>query len=779
MAKSALAIRVRGCVQGVGFRPSVWRLAKELGLSGDVRNDAEGVLIRAAGGESALARFVARLGAEPPPLARIESIETEPLGVPLPHGFRIVESAKGVVRTRVVPDTAPCPACRAEIADASERRFGYAFTNCTHCGPRLAILRAVPYDRAATTMASFPLCESCRAEYGDPADRRFHAEPIACPNCGPRPRLLGADGHGVLAEGRDALVQAAILLSQGAILAVKGIGGFQLACDARNAAAVARLRMGKRRERKPFALMARDLSVIGRYCRPNAAETMLLASPQAPIVIMAMLGDAKLPEDVAPGLDTLGFMLPSTPLHQVLLTTIDGPLVMTSGNLSGEPQIIVDAEAFDRLGAIVDAVLTHDRAIAVRIDDSVVRVIDGAPRSYRRARGYAPSPLVLPGEFAEAPAILALGGELKNSFCLIKDGAAILSQHIGDIESAATFDDFRANLRFYAELFDHDPVALAVDRHPEYLPSKYGRESASGKSLRLIEVGHHHAHAAACLAEHGRSLAAPPVLAIVLDGLGWGDDDSLWGGEFLLADYRTARRLAHFKPIAMPGGAVAAKEPWRNLYAHLVAAGISAPFPALVGKPIAMLDRMISGSVNAPLASSCGRLFDAVAASLGICADRQDHEGEAATRLESLACPRTLREEEEGRAYLFDISAPEALWRAIIADLAASVPAPVIAARFHKGLALSLLAVARRLSASSEGMGFDTVVLSGGCFQNAVLLGQTARRLREAGFAVLIPSNVPMNDGGLALGQAVIAATRLLDDGAVFRFGGRAATAAN
>jgi hydrogenase maturation protein HypF len=762
MTISCLEIRVRGCVQGVGFRPTVWRLARDLGLSGDVRNDAEGVLIHAAGDAAALASLVARLQAEPPPLARIDSIETRPFAGPVADGFHIHNSAGGVVRTEVAPDTATCPSCRAEIQDRRERRFRYAFTNCTHCGPRLSILKAIPYDRAATTMAPFPLCADCRNDYDDPADRRFHAEPIACPACGPHPRLIHPDGGEVEGTGCDALARAAEMLRRGAILAVKGLGGYQLACDATNAESVARLRAGKRRESKPFALMARDVAVIERYCAPDDVERAALASPQAPIVLMRRTGEG-LAEAVAPGLDTLGFMLPTTPLHLVLFERLDRPMVMTSGNLTDEPQIIDDEDAVATLGAIADALLMHDRGIAVRIDDSVVRVADGRPRVYRRARGYAPAPIALPAGFGSAPAVLAVGGELKNTFCLAADGRAVLSQHIGDLESAVAFDDFRRNLQFYTGLFGHRPVALAVDRHPDYLSAKFGRDLARQTGLDLIEVGHHHAHIAACLVEHGRPLDAAPVLGIVLDGLGWGEDGALWGGEFLLADYRAVLRLAHFKPVAMPGGAAAIKEPWRNLHAHLKAAGEAATLPALAGKKLDLLDRMIEGAINAPPASSCGRLFDAVAAALGLCGDRQGHEGEAAARLEAAVCRRTLLEEDEARSYLFDIAEPKALWRQILADLAARTSVPVMAARFHKGLALSLVACARRLT------GFDTVALSGGCFQNAILLAETARRLREAGFTVLTPTRVPTNDGGLALGQAAIAMARLLAERSLHR----------
>jgi hydrogenase maturation protein HypF len=717
----AAEIRVRGRVQGVGFRPAVWRMARELGLSGDVRNDAEGVLIRVAGGGEAVAALLDRLHREPPPLAQIERIEQRQAQAVWGPGFRILASDAGAARTQVTPDAAICTDCAHEVLDSAQRRYRYGFANCTHCGPRFSIIDAVPYDRSATTMARFALCRACRAEYENPTDRRFHAEAIACHVCGP--------------HTQPSIEQAASLLRQGGILAVKGLGGYQLACDATDAAAVLRMRAAKHRETKPFALMARDLGVIRQYCEVSPDAASLLASSAAPIVLLRAHGKL-LPDAVAPGLKTLGFMLPTTPLHLLLLRDMNRPVVMTSGNLSDEPQITDDGEALGRLGGISDLVLTHDRAIATRTDDSVARVVEGVPRLLRRARGFAPAATPLPHGFAAAPDLLAAGGEQKNTFCLLKDGAAILSQHIGDLDDARTFD--------------------AADLHPEYLSSKYVRETG----LPLVEVQHHHAHLAGCLAENARPVDAPPVLGLVLDGLGWGDDGAIWGGEFLLADYRTARRLGSFKPVAMPGGTAAVREPWRNLYAHLLAAGLR---PDTMH---ALLDSAIRNGVNSPLASSCGRLFDAIAALLGVCVERQGHEGEAASLLEAVVCRRTLLDEEDARAYPFQRIGeaflhldPSPMWHAAVVDLRSGMPPPVIAARFHKGLAIALVAMARALA---ERASFDAVALSGGCFQNTVLFEQTEQRLRDAGFAVLSHSQVPANDGGLSLGQAVIAAARLM-----------------
>ncbi len=569
-----IEIRIRGRVQGVGFRPAVWRAATRLGLRGEVLNDGQGVLVRAAGSPLAIDALVRAIRDEPPPLARIERIDLRPYTGVLAEGFHIAQSLSGQPHTEIAPDAALCAACAAEIADPSARRHRYPFANCTHCGPRLSILRGVPYDRATTTMAPFSMCPDCWAEYESPTDRRFHAEAVACPACGPRARLIRLDGvpmgpavHPTL----DDIDAAAGLIQEGAIVAIKGLGGYQLACDATDAVTVARLRRLKRRDAKPFALMARDLAVVARYAALDSAAERVLRSPQAPILLLRATGPDRLPEPVAPGLATLGFMLPTTPLHQLLLQRVARPVVMTSGNLSDEPQAIDDAEASTRLASIASHALVHDRPIANRVDDSVVRIMAGRPRALRRARGMAPEPTALPEGFAAAPDLLALGGELKATFCLIKDGAAILSQHQGDLENAATLDDYRHNLSLYTHLFAHEPAAIAIDRHPDYLSAKLGRQQSRLAGRPLVEVQHHHAHIAACMAENGHPLTAPPALGIVLDGLGWGEDGTIWGGELLLADYAGFRRLATFKPVAMPGGAQAAREPWRNLYAHLTA----------------------------------------------------------------------------------------------------------------------------------------------------------------------------------------------------------------
>jgi hydrogenase maturation protein HypF len=772
-------IRVRGRVQGVGFRPFVWTCANELGLAGEVFNDAEGVLIRVAGSRDAIAELRRRLQHEAPPLAHVESVENQPFPGDLPPDFRIVASREGRVRTQVSPDAKICDACIADISDPSNRRFRYPFTTCTHCGPRFSIASSVPYDRRNTTMAMFGMCAECAAEYGDPVDRRFHAQPIACPACGPRVKLVRLDGLPVAHSALDDVDAASRLIQQGEIVAIKGLGGYHIACDATNAASVARLRQGKRRDGKPLAMMARDLDVIRRYAKLGEAEAVLLASIEAPIVILPAKGEA-LPEAIAPGLKEIGFMLPTTPLHHLIMAPIDFPVVMTSGNLSHEPQLIDDAPALAKLKHIAAFALIHDRAIANRIDDSVARPMDGKIRLLRRARGYAPAPMPLPPGFADAPEILALGAELKSTFCLVKHGEAILSQHQGDLKNSETYEDYCKNLSLYTSMFQHAPAAFAVDRHDDYLSSKLGARLAHERDAPLIEIQHHHAHVAACLAENLRPLTAPKVLGIVLDGVGLGDDNQIWGGEFLLADYLGFERLASFKPVAMLGGDRASREPWRNLYAHLGASrnwthwrrdfGAVPLLDALDAKPRATLDAMLESGLNAPLASSCGRLFDAMAAALGVGWEAQSYEGEAAMKLEALVDPEALR---DGEAYPLAILLcanlpviePLPLWNAVLGDLRRQTSPGLIAGRFHQGLAKIIVEMTLQLArrAHASGPRFDTVALSGGCFQNRILFEGVAQRLRAENFTLLAHCKVPANDGGLSLGQATIAAAALLN----------------
>jgi hydrogenase maturation protein HypF len=782
------AIRVRGLVQGVGFRPAVWRLARDCKLAGEVWNDSEGVMMRAWGAPSDLERFLIRLKAEPPPLAQIEAIEwsrfDEP---PSSAGFQIIASRTGTVHTGVVPDSAVCKECLAEIHDPAGRRYRYPFTNCTHCGPRLSIIRAVPYDRANTSMAGFRLCPDCRAEYENPEDRRFHAQPAACPRCGPHVWLEQFGESSPIPAGLaggDPIAAAQKLLIEGAIAAIKGLGGFHLACDACNEEAVARLRQRKRRYAKPFALMARSTDVIRRYCTLDEASEALIASAAAPIVILQAAGPGRVASAVAPGQPALGFMLPYTPLHHLLLAEIDRPLVMTSGNQSGEPLCTGNEEARQKLGPIADFGLFHDRAIINRLDDSVARVMLGQPRLIRRARGYAPAPLRLPRGFEASPPLLALGGELKSTFCMVHDGQAVLSQHLGDLEEAATFAGYRKALSLYQSLFDHQPELLAVDMHPEYLSAKLGQQWADETGCRIETVQHHHAHIASCLAENSIPLDSRPVLGIALDGLGYGTDGTLWGGEFLLACYRSFERLARFPAVAMPGGAQAVRQPWRNAYAHLDAAigfdrcrrdyASLEIVRFLEAKPLSTLRAMAGKGINSPLSSSCGRLFDAVAAVIGICREAVTYEGQAAVELEALASeaaiaqtggyPIAIRMDSDrwqpGDMPTFELAG---MWQAIFDDLARAAPVAVIAARFHRGLAQAVVAMAVRLL-NHEAAGVErTVALSGGSFQNRLLAEEISRGLQDRGVTVLMHSQVPANDGGLSLGQAAIAAARSIE----------------
>lgn len=778
-----LEIRVRGTVQGVGFRPAVWRLAKESGLTGQVCNDAEGVLITVSGNDAALSSFLQRLQREAPPLARIAAVEIRSVEPgPVFQDFCIVPSIAGENHTQVAPDAAMCTACREEISTPGEHRHRYPFTNCTHCGPRLSIVNSAPYDRANTTMSAFPMCEYCAAEYAEPANRRFHAQPIACPVCGPRVWLEYCDSSQASAgpDAGDCLETAALLLKQGRIIAMRGLGGFHLVCDATNEQAVGRLRGRKQRYGKPFALMAHDTDIIRRYCRVSDAELRELSSPEAPIVLLNAEGDERLPDNIAPGLNVLGFMLPYTPLHWLITQKMQRPLVMTSGNLSDEPQIIDNDEAREKLETVANVLLLHDREIANRIDDSVVRCMAGNPRLLRRARGHAPRAIPLPEGFQRAPDLLAYGGELKSTFCLLKDGAAIVSQHQGDLENVATIDDFQKNLRLYRQLYNHKPQLIAADRHPDYISTKLAHEAALADGVPLLDVQHHHAHIASCLAENGVPLDAPSVLGIALDGLGFGEGGAIWGGEFILADYRGYRRLGTFKPVPMIGGAQAIREPWRNTYAHLVAAfggqtfreqfGELALCKHLEAKPLSVIDQMLAKGVNVPPASSCGRLFDAVAAAVDLCREHALFEGQGAMELEALVDDASMQSID---GYPFAIAGvagtdliyiePAPMWRALLEDLAAGMPVPAIAARFHRGLALSIADMVDRVSHREEASDtFDTVALSGGCFQNRVLLEAVIAQMEHKGLKCIAQSVVPSNDGGLSLGQAVIAAARAI-----------------
>jgi len=760
-------IRVRGIVQGVGFRPTVWRLARDEQLVGEVWNYGEGVEIHAWGSASSLERFVQRLRDEPPPLAEISEILVDSLdaAISAPADFRIVDSRSGETHTDIAADAATCPACLREILNPADRRYRYPFTNCTHCGPRLSINREIPYDRVNTSMAPFTMCPTCQGEYDDPADRRFHAQPNACPECGPRLWLEDSQGTRLEPqEDEDAVTLTARLLSEGKIVAIKGLGGFHLACDAGNHEAVETLRQRKQRYHKPFALMARDVEMIRSYAEVDEREAELLTATAAPIVVVSQAGEA-LPEALAPGQQSLGFMLPYTPLHHLLMQEMSCPIVLTSGNRSHEPQVIDNEEARQQLGQIADYFMLHDRAIVNRLDDSVVRIADEEPRLLRRARGYAPQPIRLHDEFAHKKSILAMGAELKSTFCLLREGKAILSQHIGDLEDVRTHQSYRDNLQLYRQLFDFKPDVIAVDAHPNYLSSQLGQAMAAEEGISLVTAQHHHAHVAACMAEHGVTPHEGKVLGIAMDGLGYGENGELWGGEFLLADYAGYERIAHLESVAMLGGSQAMYEPWRNTYAHLANAlgweTVASRYSGLEivdflqRKPLATLDTMIARGLNSPRASSAGRLFDAVAAALGLCREQAGYEGQAAIELEAIAAPEMAATGPDYPIRFIDAEIQWApLWRALLDDLQSGVAPATIAARFHHSVARAVCETAIHLCSVHH---INTVVLSGGVFQNRLLLEGCAGRLRDVGLRVLSPRQTPANDGGLALGQAVVA----------------------
>lgn len=708
-------LRVTGIVQGVGFRPFVHRLAARHAIAGFVLNNGAGVVIEAEGDTPALDAFAASLVSDAPPLARVEAVAVEAVAPRGDRGFAVAPSEHGAAAALIPPDVATCDECLRELFDPADRRHRYPFVNCTQCGPRFTIVRATPYDRPNTTMAEFPMCADCRREYEDPSDRRFHAEPIACPACGPRLSMP--------------LDEAVAVLASGAVLAVKGLGGWHLACDAGDEEAVARLRARKHREEKPFAVMA---AAPERLAHVSPEEAELLRSPERPVVLLRRRTDGPLAPSVAPGTPWLGVMLPYTPLHHLLVSGAGRPLVMTSGNRSDEPIATDDDEARARLDGIADAFLGHDRPIHRRCEDSVVRA--GFP--IRRSRGYAPAPLRMPVPAARP--LVAGGAELKSTFAVARGAEVFMSPHLGDLDNELAYRAFRADIELYLEMLGVHPEAIACDLHPDYLASKWARE----QDADLIEVQHHHAHAAACLAEHGRD---GPALALVFDGTGYGTDGTLWGGELLRCDLTSFERVAHLEPVPLPGGEAAIREPWRMAAAYLEAAGRPVPWER-------WCEVRQSLRINAPPSSGMGRLFDAVAAVLGV-RERVTYEGQAAIELEQLAA------HVDAKPYACGIAGGRIcgadLVSATQADLAAGRPTAEIAAAFHEGVAAAAAAACEQAGEPR------IVVLSGGTFQNLRLLGSTERRLRELGFSVLTHRDTPPNDAGISYGQAVIAAARL------------------
>ena len=758
-----LRLEVGGAVQGVGFRPFVYRLAHRFGLAGWITNDPAGVTIEVEGDGDAVAGFADALRSQAPPLARIHEVVTGPAPAEGATSFVIRTSRLDGARTAVLlPDVATCEECMADVRGGDPRRAGYAFTNCTNCGPRFSIIESLPYDRPGTTMAAFAMCPACAGEYHDPADRRFHAQPTACTVCGPR--LALRDAHGVTVPADDPIAAVAAALRRGAIVAVKGIGGFHLMADATDAVAIARLRERKGRPTKPLAVMAASVAEARRFVTVTDAAAQLLESPESPIVLLpravAGEGAAPLPDGIAPGNPTVGVMLPATPLHHLLLAAFGGPVVATSGNLSEEPICIDDGEAVKRLAGIADLFLVHDRPIARHVDDSVADIHDGGPRLLRRARGYAP----LPVRHRESlPPILAAGAHMKNAVGLSRGASLFLSQHIGDLDAAESRHAFERVAADFLRLYDVQPVAIAHDAHPDYASTVWALETARRMGIPAIPVQHHHAHLASCLAEHGE---AGPALGIIWDGTGYGGDGTIWGGEFLLGDATGFVRSAHLLPFRLPGGDAASRDPLRSAAALLhttfgsdaLAPGFHPALGALAGHRGRNLARMLVTGLNAPFTTSAGRLFDGIAALLGVCR-AATFEGEPAVALEHAAAsgyhgayPLPVMPAAGGPALLD--------WRPLIeaalADHGSGTPAAIVSARVHGAMVMAM-------AEQAEAAGCGTVVLSGGCFQSRRLGEDSAAELRRRGFRVLVHRQVPPSDGGIALGQLVIAAARIAE----------------
>jgi hydrogenase maturation protein HypF len=717
--------RVEGTVQGVGFRPHVFRLASEMALGGFVRNDEHGVLLEVEGSADAVEAFLARVTAEAPPLAHVERMLVEGVAATGRTGFAIERSAVGGAPDALVSfDAATCEDCLRELFDPADRRFRHPFVNCTNCGPRFTIVTGVPYDRLLTTMAGFAMCAACRAEYDDPRDRRFHAQPIACPECGPALSMP--------------LAAAVEVLAGGGILAVKGVGGYHLACRADDEGAVSTLRARKHREDRPFALMVRDVAAARELVELGAAEEALLCGVQRPIVLARRLAGALVAASVAPRSAELGLMLPYSPLHHLLMRDVRVPLVMTSGNASDEPIAYRDEDARVRLAGIADAVLSHDRPIRTRTDDSVARVVRGRPMLLRRSRGYVPEALSLPVG-ARRP-LLAVGAELKSTFCVARGEHAWVSHHIGDLKTFETLESFREGIAHFQTLFDVAPLVVVHDEHPQYLSTQYAQLR---EGVEHVAVQHHHAHLAAVLAEHGET---GPAVGAIYDGAGWGPDGTVWGGEILAGSLTQYERVAHLPEVRLPGGDRASAEPWRMACAWRP----GEPLAGIAPERWAAVARMAETGLASPLTTSAGRLFDAVAA---ICGVRTEvtYEGQAAIELEAAA------DDGSFAPYAFDGLDPRPALAAIAADIAAGVAVGEVSARFHLGFAE---ATARACAGAARERGIDTVVLAGGVFANVRLLVATAERLQAGGLRVLTPERLPPGDGAIAYGQAAVAAAR-------------------
>lgn len=774
MSLSGSRIHITGIVQGVGFRPFVYNRAKALSLKGWVRNTSAGVDIEIEGEQQAVELFINTLTAEAPTLSKIDSVKVEwylPVGY---ERFEIVHSESvSHAFQPISPDVCICPDCLRELFDSSDRRYRYPFINCTNCGPRFTIIKDIPYDRPNTTMASFPLCPQCEAEYLDPSNRRFHAQPVACPECGPHIWLekVNRAGQYITSSERDeALMETQKLLADGKIIAIKGLGGFHLACDAANPAAVAELRKRKLRVDKPFALMMPDLAVVQQHCEVDEFSRNFLESRECPIVLLPRKASSNLASGVAPMQTTLGVMLPYTPLHYLLFTSqTPSCLVMTSGNLSEEPIATDNQEARERLATLADAFLMHNRPIHNRCDDSVIRCspeikpLDHKNNyqpiyTLRRSRGYAPMPVNLP---FEAPPLLATGAELKNTFCLTNGRYAFLSQYIGDMENFETLTSFEKSIALLEKTFRVQPKIIAYDLHPDYLSTHYALTRANCEGIPSIGIQHHHAHIAACMAEHGFEKNRP-VIGVAFDGTGLGDDGNIWGSEFLLANYDRYNRYHHLTYQPLPGGDAATRKPARIALAYLWAAGIEwdpnlPSVDSLSAEERLVLQNQLTHRVNTPKTSSMGRLFDAVSALVGVC-QTVNYEAQAAIELESICDPQEQGYYTFGPGDQHAIPL-DALLQSIVSDIRERTPASIISARFHNGLAEM---VTQTVIEIKNDTGISDIVLSGGVWQNITLLSKTLTRLEHLHFTVHIHHQVPTNDGGISLGQAVVAAYKYL-----------------
>ena len=754
-------ITIRGIVQGVGFRPFVYGLAAQHKLNGWVLNSSSGVEIEVEGNETALSAFTHALQERLPPLAKIDEFNTSNIAIQNFKHFKIRHSKpKPGEFIPVSPDVSICDDCLKELFDSANRRYRYPFINCTNCGPRFTIIKDIPYDRPKTSMANFPLCPECLQEYENPLDRRFHAQPVACEVCGPY--IWYEENGTVIGEKEQGLQAAREAIKSGKVIAIKGLGGFHLACDASNNKAVNTLRLRKRRSDKPFALMAFDLHIIRQFCEVNPKEEELLSSRQRPIVLLDKKGNPSLSDAIAPNQKTLGFMLPYTPLHLLLLEPADDfpdVLVMTSGNLSEEPIAFKDDDAIQRLSPLVDGFLMHNRPIYIRVDDSVVRVFNDAIYPLRRSRGYAPNPIVLKEKHLS---IFAAGGELKNTFGFTRDQYAFLSHHIGDLENYETLRSFEEGIDHFEKLFRITPQAIACDSHPSYLASKYARERAQEENLPLVEIQHHHAHLSACLADNGLEESEAPVIGLIFDGTGYGTDGTIWGGEFLVGNCSSFERVHHLQTVPQPGGDLATRTPARMALAHLWQNKIRwrdnlSPVQALSKTEKQVILHQLETSINTPLTSSMGRLFDAVSSLIGI---RQtiNYEGQAAIEMETVAAS------DENNFYEIEFKPEQTsinlhtFWEQLLNDIDSGTPPSVLSARFHNSIAQLSLKVSLALQSRYA---INTVVISGGVWQNRYLFNKTVALLQQNQFKVLTHKHVPTNDGGIALGQLLIAENQL------------------